>query len=580
MKLILKLSCLFAMMASLLLLVSCDKNSTPDEPPAPEANEAPPAVESPAPAEAGGEKADPSPAPAPQDKPAENADAGSTAPGGGDWKQWGRDGTNNMMSPATSIPSDFTAGEMGEGGKVEGAKHARWVVQMGSQAYGTATVADGRVFIGTNNEEPRLPGVKGDHGVVMAFDEKSGEFLWQFSIPKLGAGKVSDWEFLGVCSSIALDGKYGYVITNRGEVICLDLYGMSDGNDGPFQDEGKYMKGGLEKMDEVSEPAEVGEKDADIVWGYDIRSQLGVFPHNITSSSVTIAGDYVYASTSNGVDWSHINIPNTLSPCLVALNKETGELAAEEASGISERIMHCNWSSPAFAPDLAGKPTVVFGAGDGWTYGYHATEFDKEEDGGETFHLLKELWKVDCCPKEYRFDESGEPIKYATYPGPSEIISSPVIYNGKVYSCIGQDPEHGEGVGAVTCIDPSKGTGEEAVVWQFKEVGRTISTPSIVDGLLYIADYSGKLFCLDAETGEKYWEHDTLSHIWGSTLVVDGKVFLGNEDGEMIILKAGKEKEEIATVEYPAPIYSTPVVANGTLYVMTQTHLYAYEGKQ
>ena len=74
---------------------------------------------------------------------------------------------------------------------------------------------------------------------------------------------------------------------------------------------------------------------------------------------------------------------------------------------------------------------------------------------------------------------AGEPIKYATYPGPSEIISSPVVYNNKVYACIGQDPEHGEGLGAVTCIDPSKGNGEDAIVWQFKEVGRTISTPSI-----------------------------------------------------------------------------------------------------
>ena len=357
---------------------------------------------------------------------------------------------------------------------------------MGSQAYGTPTIHGGRVFVGTNNEEPRLETVKGDHGVVMCFNEKTGELEWQFSVPKLGAGKVSDWEFLGICSSILLDGKYGYVVTNRGEVICLDVYGMSDGNDGPFKDEGKYLAGGLEKMAE-KEPAEIGDKDADIVWGYDMRSELGVFPHNITSSSVTISGDYIFASTSNGVDWSHVNIPAPGNPCLIALNKKTGELVGEEASGIGERIMHCNWSSPA-AANLAGKDTVIFGAGDGWTYGYDAKEFDVEEDGGEKYHLMKELWKVDCCPAEYRKDENGEPIKYATYPGPSEIISSPVVYNGKVYAVIGQDPEHGEGVGAVTCIDPSKGTGEDAIVWQFKDIGRSISTPSVVDGLVYIPD--------------------------------------------------------------------------------------------
>ncbi len=502
--------------------------------------------------------------------------AEETAPGGGEWPQWGRNGSNNMMSPAKGLPTDFTAGEQTDKSYAEGANHLKWVIEMGSQAYGTATVKDGRVYIGTNNEKPRIDSVKGDHGIVMCFDEKTGELLWQFAVPKLGAGKVSDWEFLGVCSSFAVDGKYGYVVTNRGEIICLDVYGMSDGNDGPFQDEAKYQNGGLEGLD-AAEPATLDDKSADIVWGYDMRSDLGVFPHNITSSSVTISDKYVFASTSNGVDWSHINVPAPYSPCFIALDKETGELVAEEASGIGERTMHCNWSSPAFAADIAGDPTVVFGAGDGFTYGFHANQFDEEKDGDETFNLLQELWKVDCCPKEYRFDEAGESIKYATYPGPSEIISSPVTYNGKVYAAIGQDPEHGEGVGCVTCIDPSKGSGQDAIVWQFKEIGRTISTPSVADGLVYVADYSGRIFCLDAETGEKYWEHDTLSHIWGSTLVVDGKVLLGNEDGELVILKAGKEYEELNIVEYPQPIYSTPIVANGTLYIMTQTHLYAYE---
>ncbi len=515
-------------------------------------------------AKAADEKKAPSPAPE------------AAAPGGGEWTQWGRDGSNNMMSPASGVPTDFTSGEMDGDGKVSGAKHAKWVVEMGSQAYGTTTVSGGRVFIGTNNEKPRIDSVKGDHGVIMCFDEKSGELLWQFSVPKLGAGKVSDWEFLGVCSSIAIDGKYGYVITNRGEVICLDVYGMSDGNDGPFQDEAKYQNGGLEKL-EGAEAATLDDKSADIVWGYDMRSDLGVFPHNITSSSVTIAGDYIFASTSNGVDWSHINIPAPYNPCLVALDKKTGKLVAEEGSGIGERIMHCNWSSPGYSESLNGTPTVVFGAGDGFTYGYHAAEFDVEDDGGEKFGLLKELWAVDCCPKEYRFDEKGEPIKYATYPGPSEIISSPVVANNKVYVPIGQDPEHGEGVGCLTCIDPSKGTGEDAIVWQFKEVGRTISTPSVVDGLVYLADYSGRIYCVDAETGEKYWEHDTLAHIWGSTMVVDGKVLIGTEDGELLVLKAGKEKEELATITYEAPIYATPAIANGVLYVMTQTHLYAYQ---
>ena len=392
--------------AGSLFAVSCERAPEPVTPEAPATPEA-----TPAPAES---SVTPEAA-----KVEARAYAAEDDGSGGEWAQWGRNGSKNMFSPAKNISIDITSGEVGEDGEVSGAKGAKWVAKLGSQAYGTPTIYQGQVFVGTNNEEPRIDVVKGDYGIVMAFDEKSGGLNWQFSVPKLAAGKVSDWEYLGICSSVLLDGKHGYIISNRGEIVCLDTYGLSDGNDGPFLEEAKYVVGGLEKLDQA-EPVDKGPKGGDIVWGYDMRSELGVFPHNVTSSSAVLAGDYIFASTSNGVDWSHINIPAPTAPCLIAIHKETGELVAEEASGISENIMHANWSSPSYA-EINGVPTVIFGAGDGFTYGFHASEFDVEEDGGEKFNLFKELWKVDTCPKEYRVDEAGEPIKYATYPGPSEI---------------------------------------------------------------------------------------------------------------------------------------------------------------
>lgn len=565
---------LTALAATSLLAVSCGGDKPEPAPPAPAA---PPVEETKteptAPAQSSVPPGQGFQAPAPVHTASEPA---ADAPGGGEWPRWGRDDTNNMMSPAKNIPADFEPGEMNDKEEVDPAtgKHLKWVVKLGSHAYGTPTVYQGRVLVGTNNEVPRDPKSTGDRGITMAFDEATGKFLWQLSVPKMEAGKVSDWEYLGICSSATQEGKYAYVVTNRCEVLCLDLYGMEDGNDGPFQDEAKYIKGGLDGLDKV-EAVEIGKTDADIVWGYDMRTELGVFPHNITSSSIVIVGDKLFVSTSNGVDWSHLNIPAPQAPSMIALDKNTGELLGEESSGISKATLHCNWSSPGYA-EIAGVKTVVFGGGDGLCYGFG---LDTERDS-EGFDILKELWKVDCCPKEYRFDEKGEPIKYATYPGPSEIISSPVVYDNKVYVAIGQDPEHGEGVGCITCIDPAKGTGDAAIVWQFKEIGRSISTPSVVDGLVYISDYAGKIFCLDAATGEKYWEHDTLSHIWGSTFVVDGKVMVGNEDGELVILATGKEKKEITTIEFPTPIFATPLVANGVLYVMTETHLYAFQQKE
>ncbi len=488
-----------------------------------------------------------------------------------DWPEWGRDNARNMYSPAKNLPTSFDVGKFKKGTEeVDPAttKNIRWVAKMGSSTYGNPTVANGRVFVGTNNESPRDEKIKGDHSMLYCFDEKTAEFLWQLAVPKLGAGKVSDWEFLGICSSPTVDGERVYIVTSRCEVMCLDVKGQADGNQG-FQDEGKYMAG------PGNPPIEVGPKDADILWVYDMREELGVFPHNVASSAVLILGDRVYATTSNGQDWSHLNIPSPQSPTLVCLDKMTGAYLGEEMSGISARLMHCNWSTPASGL-VNGKPAVIFGAGDGRLYAFDPAPVPVEND--PEFKKLVELWQYNVVPERY-FEH-----KYPAADGPSEVIATPVIYKDRAYVAIGQDPEHGEGVGNLVCV-PLNQEGvvpRDQALWTFDKIHRTISTVSIdpETGLLFVADYSGYVYCLDADTGELHWTYDMKAHIWGSTLVGDGKVYVGDEDGDLVILPARKDfdpakDEPIFETMFPGPIYSSPIEANGVLYVSTMTHLYA-----
>lgn len=485
-----------------------------------------------------------------------------------DWPMWGRDASRNMAATDISLPDTFKPGPINYNTEeIDQAKsvNIRWIFKLGSQSYGNPTIADGRVFFGTNNESPRVAAHKGDRGVVMCIDEKTGDFLWQLTTPKLGAGKVSDWEYLGICSSPAVFGNRVYVVTNRCEVVCMDVEGLANGNQGA-QDEGAYMAG-------PGKPAmAVGEQDADIIWTFDMRSELGVFPHNIASSSVLVAGNRLYVTTSNGQDWSHVNIPAPQAPCLVVLERDTGKLIGEEASGISKRLFHCNWSSPAYG-SFGDRSLVIFGAGDGFCYGFDPQPV--KEDG---FDILPEAWRFDCNPTSYRTGEDGKPVKYASAgKGPSEIIATPVIYNQRVYIATGQDPEHGQGVGALSCIDAS-GSGDiskSGIVWQYTDLHRSISTVGIADGLIYAADYTGRLHCLDADSGKVYWVHDTASNIWSSPLVADGKVFIGNEDGYLTVLATGKKKKKLAEIDFYAPLYASPVAANDTLYIATQSHLFA-----
>lgn len=483
-----------------------------------------------------------------------------------DWPFWGRDSTRNMVSEEKGLIDDFDPGKYkGQTDEIDPAttKNVRWVAQLGSQSYGNPTVSGGKVFIGTNNENPRNPALGGDRGVLLCMDEKTGKMLWQLAAPKLGTGKVSDWEFLGLCSSPAVDGDRVYIVTNRCEAMCLDVNGMANGNQG-YADEAKYLTAA------GSPPHTVGPTDADILWRFDMRQELGVFPHNITNCGPLVLGDKLVVTTSNGVDWTHTNIPNPRAPALCMLNKNTGELLGEEAAGVSSRTLHSNWSSPA-GGKIANKDQIIFGGGDGWCYG-----FDTETVDDNGVKILKELWRYDCNPPHYR-TKDGKPLKYATREGPSEVIATPVVYKDRVYTAIGQDPEHGEGLGAFVCIDATK-TGDISKtppLWSYDKIERSLSTASIVDGLLYVADFSGFVHCLDAETGKPYWVFDTKSHIWGSTLVADGKVYFGTEDGDFVVLQAGKTMKELKRVDMRAPVYSSPVVANGTMYVATQTHLFA-----
>ena len=98
---------------------------------------------------------------------------------------------------------------------------------------------------------------------------------------------------------------------------------------------------------------------------------------------------------------------------------------------------------------------------------------------------------------------------------------------------------------------------------------------AIKDGLVYEADFSGFLHCLDAKTGQVYWVHDMFAAIWGSPVLIDGKIYLGDEDGDVTILQAGKTKKVLAEMNMGSSVYSTPVPANGVLFISNRNQLYA-----
>ncbi len=259
----------------------------------------------------------------------------------------------------------------------------------------------------------------------------------------------------------------------------------------------------------------------------------------------------MFVGTSNGRTEDHDKIPAPKAPSFLAVNRTTGKVVWQDASP-GEHILHGQWSSPSLGL-VDGTMQVFFAGGDGWLYGFNARTGEK-------------LWWFDLNPKDSVWPKTK-----------NDGISTPVFHEGKVYMSVGQDPESGEGVGHMYAVDP-RTRGDitpDGAHLAVRQIRRSISTAAIADGLVYISDFSGFLHCLDAATGAPQWTFDALAAVWGSPLVGDGKVYLGDEDGDVVVLQAGRTMKKMAEINMGNAVYGTPVPASGVLYIMTRSDLYA-----
>ncbi len=458
--------------------------------------------------------------------------AGTALPAA-DWTMWGGSPDRNMVNTAEKgIASSWD---------VEQSTNIKWTAQLGSQTYGNPVVAGGKILVGTNNSAGRRPGVDGDKGVVMCFSERDGKFLWQMTHDKLPAGRVNDWPQQGICASPVVEGERFYYVSNRCELVCADMEGFLDGeNDGPFQKE--------KLTDKI---------DGDIVWSLDMIGELGVFPHNLATSSPVIDGNLIFLCTSNGVDEGHLVVPDPTAPSFLAVDKRNGEIVWEHA-GPGEGVLHGQWSSPAVGV-IGGVKQVVFPGGDGRLYAF------VPETG-------KLLWTFQCNPEESVWKLGGHGTR-------NNLIATPVIYDNKVFIAVGQDPEHGEGPGHLYAIDGTKrgDITKTGAVWHNEEVLRSMTTVAIHEGVLYTCDLTGFFRAIDVATGKTLWKHDLLAAVWSSPMVVDGKVFMGDEDGDLVVFAAGRQKKVLFETNMDSSVYTTPVAAGGVLYITSREKLFAIQ---
>lgn len=483
-----------------------------------------------------------------------------------DQPQWGQAWSRNMISAETNLPDSFD---------IQSGRNIRWSARLGTESYSTPIVAGGRVYIGTNNEEPRDPKHKSDSGVLMCFDEATGKFLWQLVVPKREEDPYHDWPKTGMPGPVTVESDRVYLVSNRGEVMCLDAHGLTKENRGPFHDEALHMV----PRSTNGAPPEIppaGPQDADILWLLDLTKSAGIWSHDGAHSSILIHGNYLYVNTGTGVDNTHKRIRTPDAPSLVVIDKRTGRLVARDDEHIAPDIFHCTWCSPSLAT-VNGRELIFFGAGNGWLFAFEPLVEIENPNGIAT---LKKVWWLDFDPAAPK--ENVHSYLSNRRESPSDFYSMPVFDKTRLYVAAGGDLWWGKNEAWLKCIDPTR-TGNvtsNAVLWTYPLEKHVLSTPALYDGLIFIADCGRKLHCVDAATGKGCWTDDVTGEVWASPMVADGKVYLGTRSGEFKVYAASREKKILSTMQLDSPIAGTVTAANGTLFIATGKRLYAVRKPQ
>ena len=545
----------------------------------------------------------------------------ATAVCAADWPSWGGQPSRNMASDTEhGLPDRYAIGVENNDDKPDLAatKNIKWFVQLGSKTCGSPMVSQGKVFIGTT-------GVSSADPILLCLDEKTGRELGRF----MCRSSQRKGENFGVCSTPTVEGDRLYFVTPHQEVVCLDLNSWLKSSDttgiavsnrhivwqydmaeklhiveahvsscsvlvhGDFV----YVCTGNSRHESSKSPfypltpslVVFNKHTGQLVARDDeqIGEQLWRGQWSSPSLAMVNGKAQILFATGNGlcyafepVDpaaqvapdcWITTTLRGPIVYFIDVKNKNTAGLAPTEYAQ--------KFNLLAAMPKPALPLEFRYSIGVPVTTPVNSIPTAKVPD----VPILKKIWSFDCLPPEYRnapfyaHQATGDGQKH-----PGDIIATPVFYRNRVYVAFGGDPNHGEknSRGNLVCIDATK-TGDitqSGKVWNYDKLNATMTTVAIANGLVFVIDQASVIHCLDADTGQNYWnyilksDHGMLS---SALLVADGKVFAGKS-----ILAASKALKVLDTINgTTSTSCSVPCVANGVLFIVQGKWLWAVGDK-
>ncbi len=288
------------------------------------------------------------------------------------------------------------------------------------------------------------------------------------------------------------------------------------------------------------------DKTGKIVWQHSLTEEFGrITGYGGRVTSPIIDEDKLILSMINS-SWGELTVGNTR---MVAFDKKTGQVIWWGSGNY--RVKDTYYSSPVVAV-IGGQRLILTGGGDGCIHAFQV-------------RTGKKVWS-------YKFEDGGGAVN-----------CSPVVQGDRIWIGHGEENLENSTQGRIICLDA--GTlqkGEPVLVWKYDGIKAKFAAPILHEGLLYICDDAGKLFCFDADKGgEPLWSFAYGRNTKGSPVWADGKIYVSEVDSRFHILKPSRSGcERLHSFQFrgkgfaPIELHGAPAIVNGRIYFTTTTHLY------
>ena len=229
------------------------------------------------------------------------------------------------------------------------------------------------------------------------------------------------------------------------------------------------------------------------------------------------------------------------------------------------------WTHPGVAPTMVASPVVAGDTVVGFGYGFDSlppfaevlTRNDKDGDGRvSTTESGEDGWLIGIA--KFYGNRDGFIVESEWLAASAAIVAPSSLV-------------------AVSLVRESGGGISARELWRYeKSFFGVVPSPLVLDGLVYTIKNGGILTILRADTGEVVKTGrvgSAAASYTASPVATGGRIYFANEDGIVVVVRAGKDSEALAANDLGEPVFATPALSEGRIYVRGQKSLFSFGGK-